>query len=124
MGTLVLTQIPDPHIPTTITRNKLALIGMNDDIINGGDMGDNIPNGSPMGVVALNASSPCVPDLDSAILGAGDHPLALAMEGYARDVSRMAIKREHRAWVCRANVIKLDIVVSSCCKITFVGRDT
>lgn len=124
MGALVLPQIPDPHISTTITRNKLALIGMNDNVINGSDMGDDISNGGPMGVVALNASCPSVPDFDSAILGAGDHPFALAMEGYASDVSRMAIKREHRAWICRAYVIELDIVISSCGEVTLVGRDT
>lgn len=123
MGALILTQIPDAYISTTITRNQLALIGMNDDIINGSDMGNHIPNRSAMGVVTLNTSSPSVPDLDSAILGAGDHPFALAMESYARDVSRMTIKREDRAWICRAYVIELDIVVSSCGKVTLVGRD-
>lgn len=76
-----------------------------------------------MGVVALNTSSSSVPDLDSAILGTGDHPFALAMEGYARDVSRMAIEGENGAWICRVNVIELDIVVSSCGKVTLVGRD-
>lgn len=86
-------------------------------------MGDDVPHGSAMGVVALNASSPRVPDFDSAILGAGDHPFTLAMESYARNISCMAIKSEHRAWICRAYVVELDIVVSSCGQVAFVGRD-
>ena len=105
MGAFVLPQIPDPHISTTITRNQLALIGMDNDIIDGSDMGDNIPHRSAMGVVALDASSPSVPDFDSAILGAGDHPFALAMEGYACDVSGMAIKRQHGTWIRRAYIV-------------------
>ncbi len=74
-------------------------------------------------VVALYAPCPCIPDLNCAILGAGNHPFTLAVEGYACDVAGVAIEGEHRARVRRAYVVELDIVVAGCGKETLVGGD-
>lgn len=86
-------------------------------------MGDDVPNGSSVGVIALNTPSPCVPDLDRTVFGAGNHPFALTMEGYTGDIASMAIKREHGAWVCRAYIVELDVMVSGCGKVSLVWRD-
>lgn len=76
-----------------------------------------------MGVIALDAAGPRVPDLDRAILGAGDHPFPLAMEGHSGNVPGMAVEGEHRAWISGANVVEFDVVVSRCSEITLIGRN-
>jgi hypothetical protein len=54
----VLSKIPDSHVPAAIAADQLALIGVDNHII----------DWSAMGVVALHTASPCVPDLDRAVL--------------------------------------------------------
>lgn len=85
MSTFVLTQVPDANISAAVTANELALVWMN----------NNIVHGDSMGVVALNTGGASIPDLDSAIFGAGDHPLTLTVEGYAGDVATMAFEGEN-----------------------------
>lgn len=113
MGALVLTQIPDTDISTAVTRYQLPLVWMNDNIIHRRHMRKDILNISSMSVIPLNAPSPCIPYLNGPVLGAGDHPLALAMEGNTGYVPSMAIKTDDRAWVCRSYIIELDVMVSS-----------
>jgi hypothetical protein len=76
VGALVLSQVPDPHITTTVAANELSLIWVNDHIV----------DRNAMSVVALNIAGPRVPDLDRAILRRGDKPLGLAMERDTGDV--------------------------------------
>ena len=114
MSTLVLAEIPDPDISTTVTRNKLALVRMNNHIIDRG----------AMRVIALNAASTSIPDLDSAIFRACNHPFAFAMKGYARNVAGMTFKGEDRARIGRADIVELNIVITGGCKIALVWRDT
>ena len=111
MGTLILSQIPDPHIAPSIARNQLALIRMNDHIV----------DRAPVQVVALYAPSPRIPDLYSTVFGARHHPFTLTVEGYARDVARVSVESEHRARISRANVVELDIVVARCGEVALVG---
>jgi hypothetical protein len=58
MTTLILTQIPYPHITPAITTYQLPLIRMYDNVI----------HRHAVHVVALHVSAPRIPDLDRAIL--------------------------------------------------------
>ena len=113
MRALVLAQVPDPHITPAITANELALIGVNDDVV----------DGRAMGVVTLDTARPRIPDLDGAILGARHHPLALAVERDARDVGRVAFKREHGIGVGRLDLVEFDRVVAGGGEEALVGGD-
>lgn len=123
MGALVFAQIPDTNVATAVTRDQLALIWMNDNIVDGGHMGEDVLDGSSMSVIPLNAARPRIPYLDRSVLGAGDHPFALAMESNTGHIARMAIKTDDRAWVCRSDIVELDVMVSGRGQIAFVGRD-
>ena len=112
--TLVLAEIPDPNISTTVTRNELALVGMDDHIV----------DGEAMRVVTLDATKTSIPDLDSAILRACDHPFPFAMEGYTRDIAGMTFEGEDRARIGRADIVKLDSVTTSGREIVLVWGDT
>jgi hypothetical protein len=68
-------------------------------------MNDDIVDGSSVDVIALQTARACIPDLDSAVLGAGDHPLAFAMECDTGDVVGVALECHHRVGVCRLNII-------------------
>lgn len=105
MGALVFTQIPDTDVSTAVTRYQLALIWMNNNIIHRSHMREDVLNMSSMSVIPLNVPSSGIPYLNRPVLGAGDHPFALAMEGNSRDVPSMAIKTDDRAWVCRSYII-------------------
>ncbi len=89
MGAFVLAEVPNSNISTAVTRNQLPLVRVDDDII----------DRNFVIIIALYASCPCIPDLDSAILGASNHPFALAMEGYACDVAGVAFKGENGTWI-------------------------
>ena len=63
------------------------------------------PYATPVGhaefilAVALFAAGACVPDLDSAILRAGNHPFAFAVEADTSDVALVTLEGKHRVWV-------------------------
>lgn len=82
MRTVVLGQIPDAHTTAAVAADDLALVGVDHDIV----------DGTAVVVAALDGTGARLPDLDGTVLGARDHPLALAVEGDARDVAGMAIK--------------------------------
>ena len=112
MGTFILAQIPDPNIPTTVTRNQLSLVRMNNHVVDGSDMRDQVSRRrGAMDVIALDAACSCIPDFDRAVLGAGHHPFALAMERHSRDVARVSVEGENRVRVGGADVVELHVVV-------------
>ena len=104
MGAFVLAQVPNSNVSTAVTRNQLPLVGVNDDVV----------DRNLVVVITLYASCPRIPDLYSAIFGARNHPLALAMEGYACDIAGVAIEGKYGTWVRRAYVVEFDIVIASC----------
>lgn len=112
MCTFILAQIPDSNIPTSITRDQLSLVRVDDHIVDGRDMRDQVSRRSAVDVIALNAARSCIPDFDRAIFGAGHHPFALAMERNAGDVAGVAVEGEDRIGVGRADVVELHVVVS------------
>src|SRR5690349_19625356 len=102
VAALVLAQIPDAHIAATVTADQLALVRMNDDII----------DWHAVGVVPLHVATPCVPDLDRAVLATGHQPFRLAMERNAGDIASVSVESENRVGVCGFDVVQLDRVVS------------
>ena len=82
MRALVLAQVPDADCTGAVAADKLALVRVDDDVIDGGTVV----------VVALDRAGPDVPDLDRAVLGARDHPLALAVEGDGGHVGRVTLE--------------------------------
>lgn len=113
MRALVLAQVPDAHVSSAVAADQLALVRVDDHVI----------DGHAVGVVALHAARARIPDLDGAIFGARHHPLALAVESNASDVGRVALKGQDRIWVRGLDLIKLDRVVAGGSEEAFVGRD-
>ena len=111
MRAVVLGQIPHPDAARPVAADNLALIGVD----------DNVVGGAAMVIASLNCPCPCLPDLDGAVLGARHHPLSLAMEGDAGDVSRVTLKRQQRVRVGRLDVVELDRVVARGGEVSLVG---
>jgi hypothetical protein len=110
---LVLAQVPDTHCPGAIATDQFALIGVYDYVV----------DSAAMIVVPLHAAAACVPDLDGSVFGRGDHPLALAVKGDARDIAGVALKGQHGGRVGGLDVVELDRMVARGGKIALVGGD-
>lgn len=113
MGAVVLGEVPDPHTPASIAADDLALVGVDDHVV----------HRRPVVVAALDGAGARLPDLDGAVLAAGDHPLALAVEGHARHVARVALEGEQGVRVRRLDVVQLHRVVARRGEEALVGRD-
>jgi hypothetical protein len=114
MAALVLAQIPDPHVAASIAADKLALIRMD----------DNVVDRYTVRVIPLYIPGSCVPDLDCAIFRGGNEPLALAMERNASDVTSVTVEGEDGIGVRGLDVVELDRVMTGSGQITLVWRDT
>ena len=99
MGALVFAEIPDAHARAAIAGDELALVGVDDDVV----------DRAAMVVVALDGAEARVPNFDGAILGAGHHPFALAVECNSSDVSGVPFKGKDGAGVVGADVVEFDI---------------
>jgi len=110
---LVLRQVPQHDPARRVAGHQLALVGMDDDVV----------DGCPMLVVALDGRGARVPDLDRPVLAAGDHPLALAMEPDGGDVAGVPLKGHHGARAAGVDVVELDGAVAAGCQEALVGRD-
>ena len=86
-------------------------------------MNNHIIDGAAMQIIPLDTARARIPDLDRAVLGAGHHPFALAVERDAGDVARVPVEGEHRVRVRGADVVQLDVVVPCCGEVALVGRD-
>lgn len=111
MGADTLTKIPHAHHTSLISTDELALVWMDDHIVDRG----------PVHVIALQTARSRIPDLDSAILRTGDHPLAFAVECDTGDIVGVALEGHHRVGVCGLNVVELNIIVTSSREKAFVG---
>lgn len=69
--TLVLRQVPDPHVAASVAADEFALVGVDDYVV----------YGDAVAVVALDVAASRVPDLDGAVFGTRHHPFAFAVEG-------------------------------------------
>lgn len=113
MGALVFAQVPYADVAAAVAGDEFPLVRVDDDVV----------DGEAVVVVALHARAAGVPDLDRAVLGAGDHPLALAVERDAGHVARVPVKGQDRARVCRADVVELDVVVAGRGEVALIRRD-
>lgn len=113
MRAVVLGQIPHPDAARPVAADNLALIGVD----------DNVVGGASVAITALNTTGSRFPNLDRAVLGARHHPLSLAMEGDAGDVSRVTLKRQQRVRVGRLDVVELDGVVAGGGEEALIGGD-
>jgi hypothetical protein len=113
VAALVLAKVPDAHVAAAVTANELALVRVNDYIV----------DGDAVGVVALHIAAAGIPDLDGAVFRGRDQPLGLAVEGDACDVGRVAVKGQDRIRIRRLDVVELDRVVAGGGEVALVGRD-
>lgn len=86
-------------------------------------MDHDVVGGTAVVVGALDLATACLPNLDGAILGAGHHPLALAVEGDASDVASVAFEGKQRVRVRRLDIVEFDRVVACGGEEALVGRD-
>lgn len=113
MRAAVLSQVPDSDTPTMVTADDLALVRVDNHIV----------DRRVVVVAALNSASASFPDLHSSILGASNHPLSLTVECNAGDVAGVTFKCQDRVRVRGLDVVKLDTVVACSGKKTLVRRD-
>jgi hypothetical protein len=102
MWTLILAQIPDSYIASSVTADQLSLIRVDYNII----------DRDTMTVIALNISSTSIPYLDSAVLGACDHPFPFTVESNACHIVRMPVKGQDCIWIRPLDIEKLDGMVT------------
>ena len=124
VGAFVLAQVPDADIPPAIARDQLPLIRMNDHIVDGSDMSDQVSHRGAVDVVALDAACSRIPHFHRAIFGARHHPFALTVECHTGDVARMTIEGEDRVRIGGADIVELHIVISGRGQVAFVRGDT
>lgn len=113
MTTLILAQIPDPHVPSAIATYQLSLVRMNNYII----------HWHAMRIVPLHVATPSVPDLDRTVFARGDQPFRLAVESDAGDVTGVPVEGEDRVGVGALDVVELDRVVPRRGEVALVRRD-
>lgn len=111
MRTFVLPEVPDPDIPTSITTDKFALVGMDDDVVH---------RKAGMRVIPLYRRRAGIPDLDRPILGACHQPFPLAMPTDARHIPAMTLKGQDRVRIGILNVKELYRVSARRCQETLV----
>ena len=114
VGAGVLGQVPEANAAAPIAADNLALVRMDNDIVDGG----------PVVVAPLDHAGARVPDLDCAVLGARDHPFAVAVEGNAGDIACVTLKDGEGSGVRGADVEQLDSVVASSGELALVGGNT
>lgn len=114
MSADTLAQVPDTDHASMVATDKLALVRMNDYII----------DRSPVNIVALQATSPSIPDLDSSILGACDHPFPLTMECDTGNVVRVTFEGNHRIRVGRLDIKELDSIMTRSSQKSLIRGDT
>lgn len=95
MGALVFAEVPDADVAAAVAGDELALVGVDDDVVDGG----------AVVVVALHAAGLGVPDLDAAVFGARHHPLGVAVEADPRDVVGVAFESEDRVAIVAGTLV-------------------
>lgn len=113
MNALALTQVPNTNIATTITTDKLGLVRVDDNVI----------DGEIVSVVTLKAAAADIPDLDGTVLGTSDHPLALTVECDSSDITGVTLESHQGIGVARLGVKQLDIVVTRNGEVLLVRGD-
>lgn len=113
MRAVVLAKIPDAHASAAVAADDLALVGVD----------DNVVDRMAVGVGALHSAGARLPDLNGAILGARNHPLSLAVECDARNVTRVALEDGYGVGIGGLDVEELDGMVAGGGEEALVGGD-
>jgi hypothetical protein len=102
MGTDALAQVPNTDHTGVIAADEFTLVWMNNNII----------DCRSVNVIALQATSPCIPNLHGAVLRASDHPFSFTVKCDAGDVIRVTFKSNHGIGISRFDIEQFDIVVT------------
>lgn len=113
MTTLILPEIPNPYIPSTITTYQLPLIRMYNHVI----------DRHAMHIIPLHITTPRIPDLDRAVLGRRNEPFGFAVKRHARDVTRVPVECQDCVGVGGFDVVELDGVVARGGEVALIGGD-
>lgn len=105
MGADALTKVPNADHTRMVTTDELALIGVNDHII----------DRSSVNVITLQATRTSVPNLHSPIFRAGNHPFPFTVKRNSGNVVGVTFKRDHRVRVGRFDIEELHIVMTCSC---------
>jgi hypothetical protein len=84
---------------------------------------DDIIGRTTVVIAALDGATPRLPNLDSAIFRARDHPFTLAVKGNASDVAGVTLESQKRVWVRGFDVVELDGMMAGRSEEALVGRD-
>ena len=76
MRAFVLAEVPDAHVAAAVAADELALVRVDDDVV----------DRHAVGVVALDIATARVPDLDGPVFRRRNEPFGLAVERDACDV--------------------------------------
>lgn len=111
MRAIVLGQVPNAHAAVSVAADDLPLVGVN----------HNIVGGASVAVASLDRAGPGLPNLDSAILRARDHPFPFAMECDAGNIASVAFKSMQGIWVRRFDVVELNSMMARGREESLVG---
>lgn len=114
VGAFALAQIPDANVSASITTDKLALVGMNNHIV----------DRMCVLVVALNLPGSGIPHSHCHILRARDHPLALAVERNSRHIISMPFELHDMVGIAGLDVVETHHVPARGSKVFLVWGDT
>ena len=113
MCTLTFAQVPNANVAPTVGTYDLALIWMYNHIV----------NRVRMLIVPLDCPRPGVPHFHGHVLGAGHHPLAVAMECYSCYIVRVALKAYGRVGVGGLDIVQTHDMATSSGKELLVWGD-
>jgi hypothetical protein len=86
-----------------VAADDLSLVGMDHHIV----------DSAAMGIASLDSTTASLPYLDSTILGACHHPLALTVKCNARDIVRVTFASQDRIRIGRSDIVELHCRVAS-----------
>jgi hypothetical protein len=110
----VFCEIPNADASRAVAADDLALVRVDGDII----------DGAAMAVAALDRAAARLPDLDGAVLRAGNHPFSLAVECDTRDIASVAFEDEKGSRVGGSDIKQFDGVMTGGGEEALVRRYT
>ncbi len=113
MRACILSQVPNPDTASAVAADDLALVGMDDYIV----------DRTTVVIAPLDAAAASLPDLDVAILGTSDHPFAFAVKCDTCYVARMAFEREDGIGIRGLDVVELDRMVARSSEEALIWRN-
>ena len=114
MRAVVFSEVPNTNAASAVAAYDLALVGVDNYVVDCG----------AVAVAPLNRATASLPDLDGAVLRAGNHPFAFAVKSNAGDIACMAFECKERVWIGGLDIVELDSVVACSSKETLIGGDT